>query len=123
MKPRLEDHLKRKTTIIEENAKDAPVKDIEWEAQEIESEKFQMIDPGVGKEVVLRSFFFKSAPIPKGFPKPTKAQIVSHFKKLIETKLWQDGLAPLEHRVPQVTFLRELKKGQQLRSKMQILHC
>ncbi len=45
--------------LIETNAKDAPVKDVLWNAQEAKTEEVKIQDPGVGKANILRFFFFK----------------------------------------------------------------
>lgn len=82
--------------IIEQNAVNAPVKDVLWNANEVETEAVKVEDPGEGVAVVLRHFFFKKIPTPPGFREPTKAQLFAHYKKLIETNLWGDGLKPME---------------------------
>lgn len=116
-KPNLSDYLGKKGHGVEKDAVGAPVKDIQWETQDTKTDLIPLIDPSVGKGVVLRSFFFKAVPLEKGFRPPTKDVILSHFKKLIETHLWKDGMSPLEHRVPRVYTRKELKKGV-LKSKM-----
>lgn len=98
------------TTLIEENAANAPAKDLLWNAQKIETEGVQIIDPGVGKEVVLRHFFFKAQPMPKGTPRLDKHQIVSQFKRLIEMSLWGDGLIIREDKSLEVHTLQKAKK-------------
>lgn len=106
-----------KFELTEKNAADSPVDDIKWHGQEIEVNSNPLVDPGVGREVVLRSFFFKAAPVPRGFRPPTKPQILSHYKKMIDDFLWKDALVALDHRKPQVYARKDLKKGA-LRDKM-----
>ncbi len=99
-----------KGEIIEANAKDAPVKDIHWDATQAQTDSVPIIDPGVGKAVVLRHFFFKSQPVPKGYPKPDKLQILSQFKRLIEMSLWGDGLIIREDKPIEVHNVGKVKK-------------
>lgn len=80
--------------ILEENAQGAPVKDVLWEAHQAQTEGFPIIDPGVGKETVLRFFFFKAMP---GI-KATRHEIFSQFKRMIEMNLWGDGLIPRDEK-------------------------
>lgn len=96
--------------IIESNAKDAPVKDILWNAQEMQTEGVRIIDPGVGREVVVRHFFFKSIPLPKGVPKPTKRELISYYKRLIEMSLWSDGLIVREDKPLELVELHTAHK-------------
>lgn len=63
-----------------------------WSANQIETEAVRIEDPGQGEAVVLRHFFFKAKPAPT---KPTKQQLFSEYKMLIETTLWGDGLEPI----------------------------
>ncbi len=112
-----DDHVSKTVQVVEKDAKDAPVKDVLWNAQEAQTEAVPMIDPGIGDGVILRSFFFKAAPVPKGFRPPTKVQIISHYKKLIETMLWKDGMTALAHRSPVLNTYKETKRGQ-LKMKM-----
>lgn len=75
-----------------------------------EVEPVKLIDPGVGKENVLRHFFFKTQPRPKRIPKPTKLEIVSYYKRMIETMLWGDGLIIREDKPLEVHSLQKAKK-------------
>ena len=118
MKPTHE-KVSKTQQIIEANAKDAPVKDVLWNANEIQTGSTPLIDPGVGTTNVLRHFFFKSLPLPKGVPKPDKHEIVSHYKKLIETTLWGDGLIIREDKPLEVHSLQKAKGvSQSLYTKM-----
>ncbi len=82
--------------VIEHNAVDAPVSDVNWEATQIQTEGVRIEDPGEGAPVVLRHFFFSAMPWKPGTRKPTKRDLVSENKRLIETNLWADGLRPRE---------------------------
>lgn len=77
--------------VTEVDAQDSTVSD--WNAQEITTDGVRITDPGLGAPVILRHFFFKALTHPV---KPTKEQLVSQFKSLIETTLWADGLVPRE---------------------------
>lgn len=95
--------------LLETNAVNAPVKDILWEAQEAQTEGVRIVDPGVGKAVVLRHFLFKALPRPKWVPAPDKHQIVSQFKQAIEMSLWGDGLIIREDKQLEVHSLQKAK--------------
>jgi hypothetical protein len=110
MKPNLSDHLKRSGQIIEQNAKNAPVKDIKWEGQEIESERFEIKDPGVGQPVILRTFEFKINPaLPKNI-KPTKQDLFKYHEQMIKTMLWSDGMTILDEKKPKVQISKHQNK-------------
>lgn len=96
--------------LIEEGVKDAPVSDVLWNANQIETDKVRIIDPGVGKETILRHFFFKALPVLKGQARPTKRDIVSHFKRLIELSLYGDGFIIREDKPIEVHTLQAVKK-------------
>jgi hypothetical protein len=96
--------------IIETNAKSAPVKDILWNAQEAETEKIKIFDPGVGQENVLRHFFFKKSPMLARLPRPSKLDIVNQNRRLIETTLWADGLIIRYDKPLEVHTLKNAKK-------------
>lgn len=103
---------------LEENAKDAPVKDVLWEAQQLQTESVQIIDPGIGKEKIIRSYFFKAMELPKGAPKPTKLVIIESYKRLIGNMLWADGLEPVYDAPIQLYTKSEARKFPQVRAKM-----
>ena len=84
----------KKGEVLETGVKDAPVKDIRWDVNEIETEAVRINDPGVGEGRVLRHFFFKANPVDKDHRRATKADIINSYKKLIEMSLWSDGLVP-----------------------------
>lgn len=71
------------------------IDDVTWDANTVQTEGVRIEDPGTGKPVILRHFFFKAKPGPV---KPTKMQLFSENKRLIETTLWGDGLVPREDR-------------------------
>lgn len=95
---------------VEIDAFNAPVKDVAWHATKAQTETVQIKDPGAGKEIVLRHFFFKSSPLPKGTKQPTKLEIINHFKRLIEMSLWGDGLTIREDKPIELHTLKSVKK-------------
>lgn len=96
--------------IVETKAKDAPVKDILWNAAQLSSEPVRIVDPGVGKAHVLRHFFFKKFPRSKGTPAPSKLDVINHFKRLIEITLWGDGLIIREDKPIELHTLKKARK-------------
>lgn len=96
--------------LLEENAKNAPVKDVHWNANEVQTEAVKIDDPMQGDRVVLRHFFF-SAPVWRGgFRKPNKMDLVNENKKLIEVNLWVDGLRPVNDRLIECHTRRGVRK-------------
>lgn len=93
-------------------------KDNKWEVAGVETETIPIIDPGIGGEAIMRSFFFKSAPRPKGERNPTKLEIISSYKKFIENTLWMDGLEPDELHPIQLYVRKDVKKYPQVLAKM-----
>lgn len=96
--------------IIEANVTDAPVKDIHWRAQQAQTDSVPIIDPGVGKAMVLRHFFFKQIPLEQGQKKPSKLELINHYKRLIEMTLWGDGLIIREDKPIELQTLQGAKK-------------
>lgn len=104
--------ISKSKQIVETDAIDAPVKDINWNANQIETDTVPIVDPGTGGKIVLRWFFFKAAPIPKGFRKPTRQQILEQYKRLVDEFLWKDGLEPLSHKPAKVILRKEVKSDE-----------
>ncbi len=67
----------------------------------LESDKAQVIDTGVGKQVLIRTFDFKMNPTMK-YQEVDKQGIFNAHAKQIATLLWADGLKPLESYSPRV---------------------
>lgn len=72
-----------------------------WQGQEITSKSTPLIDPGVGKAVVLRVFSFYKNPefTAKGL---SQQEIFNMHWKQISVLLWGDGLRPREDVQPKV---------------------
>lgn len=102
---------------LEQGATETKSGDVTWEANHIQTDAIQIIDPGVGKERVVRSFFFKAVPQLQGQPKPTKLQIIESYKRFIEQMIWSDGLTPVMHAPVQLYTRKEVGKFKSLRAK------
>lgn len=86
------DTLGQKGELLELNAQDAPVKDIRWDAQEIETKSTALVDDGSGKPIILRKFDFELSPsIPKEHL-PSKLQLLQFHKSKVIAFLWKDEL-------------------------------
>ena len=72
----------------------------------LESDKAQVIDPGVGKQVLIRTFEFKMNPLTKHLP-VDKQELFNQHAKQIATILWGDGLRPFDNASPRVILDRE----------------
>ena len=105
------------TKFIELDAKNAPSDHIQWDTAQLQTESIPIIDPGVGEKMIVRSFFFKASPLPKGIPKPTKLEIINSYKRLLESTLWSDGLIPVMNADIKLYTKGEIKKYPQLRKK------
>lgn len=90
--------------IVEENAIDAPVKDIHWEASQIdtESETHLEDDEGYGGVAVVRMFEFSKNPQSFRDHPPTKQELFNSHLKGIEVMLWKDGLQIMPEVEPRV---------------------
>jgi hypothetical protein len=86
----------KKFRLTEKEAKKSPVKDIEWEGEEIGVESTTKLeeDKGTGDNVILR--FFQFAINPETFKQhtPTAQELFTTHAKGIEVMLWKDGMSP-----------------------------
>lgn len=78
--------------------------DNSWVGEQISTQSDPMIDPGVGKPYVLRTFEFSKNPEFKG--KINKQEIFNKHWRQISTILWGDGLVPVEDINPRVEFTK-----------------
>jgi hypothetical protein len=92
--------------IIEANAQNAPVKDILWDASQLEtkSETHLEDDAGYGQAAIVRSFVFSANPEAFKQYTPTKQELFNHHYKQIEIMLWQDGMVVMPDVNPKVTI-------------------
>lgn len=97
---------KGKFKALEKNAKNAPVKDIQWEGEELQTQSQTKLeeDKGTGRQIIIR--FFEFGANPKVFKeyKPTTQQLFDSHKKGIEAILWKDQLKPFEEVEPRIMF-------------------
>jgi hypothetical protein len=99
----------KKFQVKELDAKDAPVKDIEWEGEElgVESDTKLEEDKGVGQAIVLRFFSFAANPEVFKQYKPTANELFTSHKMGIEAMLWKDGLTPYTAIEPRLMFSKD----------------
>jgi hypothetical protein len=82
---------KNEFIIDELNAKDAPVENVRWHGQEIDTSQ-KIEDPGTGRPIILRTFDFD---LPKDIPSnqlPNKTQLMTFHRSKIIAFLWKDEL-------------------------------
>lgn len=98
-----------KFKLTELDAKDAPVKDIEWEGEELGVESTTKIqdDKGVGQAIVLRFFDFAANPEVFKQHKPTANELFASHKMGMEALLWKDGLTPSLDVDPRLMFSKD----------------
>lgn len=108
---RLDDHLTNKFEVVEENAKDAPVKDVAWKGQTLDTQGDIALeeDTGHGTAVVVRCFTFAINPDAFRKNKPTKQELFNAHYKQIEIELWKDGLKVFPEWNPKVNLTKNKK--------------
>lgn len=106
-----ESKVSPKATFVEMDAKDSPVKDINWQAHQVETKSDPIRDPGTGQALIVRNFFFKAPPREKGKPTPSKREIIESQKHYMGMTLYGDGLSPLEDKAVKLYTKKELKSG------------
>lgn len=101
----------KKFKLTEKNAINAPVKNIEWEGEELQAQSKTHLeqDLGTGAKTVYR--FFEFAANPEAFKnrKPTAQELFNDNKKGIMAMLWKDELRPLEQIEPRLIFSKNKK--------------
>lgn len=76
---------------IEQDAIDAPVKDIKWYGNTDRTKEESIHDKGKGEPIVIRLFEYKFPPTLEVLP--TKEQLLTpEYIKEVHTRLWADGL-------------------------------
>lgn len=90
----------------EVNAKNAPVKDIPWDANQIEvqSDTHLEDDEGVGGAAIIRCFEFGVNPAAFKEHQPTTQQLFNSHLKGIEVMLWRDGMKIFNEVEPRIVF-------------------
>jgi hypothetical protein len=85
--------MEKSFKVTEENAKNAPVKDIQWEGQQMETEGKPLMDDGKGQPIILRTFDFHLPPLKET---PSKEELLKFHKSKITAFLWRDELIPVQ---------------------------
>lgn len=102
----------QKFKTFEKDAKNAPVKNIEWEGEEVYAESDTKLehDEGKGEPVIIRSFEFGVNP--KAFKEhtPTKQELFNSHLRGMESLLWRDGLKPFEGVEPRLIFSKNRRQ-------------
>ncbi len=91
----MENQQDKTFNVIEENAIDAPVKDINWEGQEVQTDGFLLKNDGTGKAVILRVFDFTLPPL-KAEEIPSDEELLRFHKSKLTAFLWRDELVPVQ---------------------------
>ena len=96
----------KKFKALEKNAKNAPVKDIEWEGEDLQAQSDTKLesDLGTGQKVVIRFFEFGANPSAFQQYKPTAQELFNHHRQGIMSLLWRDELQPYEDIPPRIIF-------------------
>lgn len=94
---------------IEKDAVDAPVKDIEWEGEQLAAESDIKLedDLGTGHPVIIRFFDFGANPETFKKQKPTAQELFNSHRKGIESLLWRDELKPFDAVEPRLMFSKD----------------
>lgn len=97
---------------VERNAKNAPVKDLLWNASDLSthSETHLEDDPGEGDAAIIRMFEFSANPEAFKLHQPTKQELFNNHYKHIEVILWRDGLKVMPEVNPKVTINKKKTK-------------
>lgn len=92
--------------LLEKNAKDAPVNDIPWEAQQLEVQSDTKLesDTGHGQAIVIRQFEFGINPVAFKEAPPTRQELFNSHLKGIEMMLWRDGMKIFPDVEPKIKF-------------------
>ena len=99
----------KKFKLKELDAKDAPVKDIEWEGEELGVESTTKLeeDKGTGQPIVLRFFTFAANPEVFKQHKPTANELFASHRMGMEALLWKDGMNPCQDIEPRLIFSKD----------------
>lgn len=75
--------------VIEEDAVDSPVKDIQWQGQEVGTDSVPLVNSDIGKKIFIRQFEFN---LPPGIEKPPEDELLRFHKSKVLAFLWKDEL-------------------------------
>ena len=103
--------MAKKFKAFEKNAKNAPVKNIEWEGEEVTTHSQINLeeDTGTGKEVILRFFDFGVNFQAFKNHKPSAQELFDNHRQGLESLMWRDGLRPFEEVEPRLIFSKDKK--------------
>ena len=92
-------------SVTEENAKDAPVDNVNYDLQslEVQSKTHLEDDQGGGGAAIIRMFEFGMNPLAFHQYKPTKQELFNSHYKGIELALWRDGMKVIPEVNPRIT--------------------
>ncbi len=104
-------NLGKEFELMEDNAKDSPVKDIHWQGREmsVESDTKLEDDRGSGEAIIIRTFSFGVNPKAWKEYIPTKQELFNSHIKGMEVILWKDGLTIFHEVTPRVIFSKDKK--------------
>ncbi len=90
--------------VVEENAKDAPVKDVNYDLQDLEVQSKTKLedDQGGGGAAIVRMFEFGMNLHAFHEARPTKQELFNSHYKGIEVALWKDGLKVIPEVNPRI---------------------
>lgn len=74
--------------VIEKDAIDSPIKDIDWTGQEVGTDEVPLMDSGTGKKLFLRQFAFQ---VPPG-EHPIDEELLAYNRSKVLAFLWKDEL-------------------------------
>lgn len=74
--------------VIETDAIESPVQDIDWTGQEVGTDEVPLLDSGTGKKLFLRQFAFA---VPPG-DKPSDEELLAYNRSKVLAFLWKDEL-------------------------------
>lgn len=97
-------------TLLETNVQSAPVKDVKWESNQIETDEHPLVDSGTGNKIILRCFEYRANPEAFKLHRPSKQELFSAHARSIEMFLWKDGLLPLPHIKPKIIISKNRQK-------------
>lgn len=108
---RLDDHVSNNFQLVEENAHNAPVKDVAWQGQTLDTESDISFseDTGSGEAIVVRCFTFGANAEAFKIHKPTKQELFNTHYKQIEIFLWKDGLMVVPEIMPRIHIAKNKK--------------
>ncbi len=98
--------------VVEQNAVNSPVKDIPWEASQLNTESKTHLedDSGTGAAAIIRIFTFAANPEVFKVHKPTKQELFNYHSKFIEMMLWKDGMKVVPEVAPKILINRKKTK-------------